>query len=186
MTQRITLNTPRLQLIGADATLLRTELAGLQVQSHTAFASAIQADVPAAWPPEFYDAPAVEWMLNATATLAAGSVWRSYYIALKQDCTTQVRSHITLVGIAGFKSAPDANGVVEVGYSVLQTYQRQGIASEAVDALIALAKASGAKTVAAETYPELVASLGVMRRCGMTYEGVGSETGTVRYVRMLV
>ena len=175
MTQRITFNTPRLLLIGADALLLRAELAGFQAKTHAALAVAIEANVPDKWPPELYDEAAVEWMRQATFALPLASIWRSYYIALKEPT-------LTLVGVAGYKYAPDAEGVVEIGYSVLASHQRQGIASEAVEALIAQAFAHGARAIAAETYPALVASLGVMRRAGMMTAGAGSENGTVRYL----
>jgi [ribosomal protein S5]-alanine N-acetyltransferase len=170
MTNRITLTTPSLKLIGADAQLLRADLDGPE-----ALGRALGAAVADTWPPEHYDTPAVEWMLRATGQLPAHALWRSYYIVLALHPAM-------LVGTAGYKAAPDKDGMVEIGYSVVASFQRQGIASEAVSALLAQAYANGARAVAAETYPELVASLGVMRRCGMTYEGPGSEAGTVRYV----
>jgi RimJ/RimL family protein N-acetyltransferase len=35
--------------------------------------------------------------------------------------------------------------------------------------------------VTAETYPELVGSIGVLRRCGFRFIGEGSEPGVIRY-----
>ena len=35
--------------------------------------------------------------------------------------------------------------------------------------------------VTAETYPELVGSIGVLRRCGFRFIGEGSEVGVIRY-----
>lgn len=177
MTNRITIITPRVQLIGADVSLLQADLAGIDT-----LGVALGAAVAATWPPEHYDTAAVQWMLNATEALAVNAVWRSYYIVLTQPHAERT----TLVGTAGYKSAPNEQGVVEIGYSVVTSFQRQGIATEAARALIRQAYAHGAKAVAAETFPELVASLGVMRRCGMVVEGRGSETGTVRYVHRLV
>jgi [ribosomal protein S5]-alanine N-acetyltransferase len=173
MTNRITpttLTTPRLRLVGADAPLLRADLAGTQ-----ALGAALPAEVADTWPPEHYDADAVRWMLNAADALEVDSPWRGYYIVLNAPKPT-------LVGTVAFKSAPNEFGIVELGYSVVASFQRRGIASEAVDALITHAYAHGAKAVAAETYPELVASLGVMRRCGMVHAGPGSEARTVRYL----
>jgi [ribosomal protein S5]-alanine N-acetyltransferase len=170
MTNRITLNTSRLKLIGADAHLLRADLEGRETLGR-----ALGVTIADAWPPEHYDPPAVEWMLSAIASLPAHAVWRGYYIVLAQNPPI-------LIGTAGYKSVPDNDGVVEIGYSVASSFQRQGIASEAVSALLAQAYANGASAVAAETFPTLVASLGVMRRCGMVCVGPGSESGTVRYV----
>ncbi len=173
MTNRITpttLTTARLRLLGADVQLLRADLAGAD-----ALGAALGATVADTWPPEYYDTPAVQWMLKAVEALDVDSPWRSYYIVLNAAIPT-------LVGTAGFKSAPNERGIVEIGYSVVASFQRRGIASEAIDALITHAYAHGAKAVVAETYPALVASLGVMRRCGMVHAGQGSEAGTVRYV----
>ena len=173
MTNRITpitLTTARLRLVGADIPLLRADLAGKQ-----ALGTALDVEVADTWPPEYYDTDAVQWTLNVAETLADDSPWRSYYIVLNASTPT-------LVGTAGFKSAPDEHGVVEIGYSVTASFQRRGIASEAAEALITHAYEHGAKAVAAETFPELVASLGVMRRLGMVHAGQGSEAGTVRYL----
>jgi [ribosomal protein S5]-alanine N-acetyltransferase len=173
MTNRIIISTPRLQLIGADVSLLRADLESLD-----ALRAALDVTIAETWPPEHYDAAAVRWMLNATEALAVDAIWRSYYIVLMSPHGERG----TLVGTAGYKSAPNEHGTVEIGYSVVESFHRQGIASEAVRALIAHAYTQDAKAVTAETYPNLIASLGVMRRCGMTYEGPGSEAGTVRYI----
>ena len=83
----------------------------------------------------------------------------------------------------GFKQAPDRNGCVEVGYSILEAFRCRGLASEAVRALLSLAFARGAAEVAAETFPSLQPSLRVMQKCGMSPVGDGSESGTVRYAK---
>jgi len=86
------------------------------------------------------------------------------------------------VGLAGFKGPPDEQGAVEVGYGVLEAFRRRGIATEATARLIAFAMADPAVTrVAAETYPELVGSIGVMMRNRMRYVGPGSEPVVIRY-----
>ena len=49
---------------------------------------------------------------------------------------------------------PDATGTVEIGYSVLEEYQRRGYASEAVEALVAWAfLRPGVRRVAAINSP---------------------------------
>ena len=45
----------------------------------------------------------------------------------------------TLVGGCGFLGGPDATGMVEMGYSVLPQFQRQGIATEMVAGMTAWA-----------------------------------------------
>lgn len=169
---RFELSTSRLTLIGADDTLLRAELDGQE-----ALAAAIDAAVPAAWPPEYHDRAVIEWVLKSLETLGSGDPWRFYYMVLNEPCT--------LIGTCGFKQAPDKSSCVEVGYSVLEQYRCRGLASEAVMALMDIAFARGASEVAAETFPSLLPSLRVMQKCGMTPVGEGSEPGTVRYSKRL-
>jgi RimJ/RimL family protein N-acetyltransferase len=76
----------------------------------------------------------------------------------------------------------NAEGTVEVGYGVLPEYRRQGLASEATQALIDRAfDQPEVDRVVAETYPHLSGSMAVMMRCGMNLIGEGSEEGVVRY-----
>lgn len=168
MRNRFELSTPRLILLGADEASLRAEL-----RSHEALAIAIDSNVPAAWPPEHHDLGVIEWVLRSLDLLAPNDPWRFFYMVLSIPRT--------LIGTCGFKRAPDENGCVEVGYSVLQQFRCRGYASEAVKALMNVAFARGASEVAAETFPSWASSLRVMEKCGMTRVGVGSESGTVRY-----
>ncbi len=102
--------------------------------------------------------------------------WWLYYIVLEQEKNPLV------VGAVGYKGPPDSEGTVEVGYGVLPEFQRRGIASEATMGLIANAfEHAVVKRVIAETLPELVASIGVMEKCGLVFIGEGSEARVIRY-----
>lgn len=68
-----------------------------------------------------------------------------------------------------------------MGYGVVVEHQRRGYATEATQGLIEFAFSNGVKQVVAETYPELLASIGVMTRCGMRFIGPGSEERVIRY-----
>ena len=61
---------------------------------------------------------------------------------------------------------PPADGVVEVGYSVVPSWQRRGIATEAVRGLLDAARARGARAAAAHTLPHLTPSIGVLTGLG--------------------
>jgi RimJ/RimL family protein N-acetyltransferase len=171
--ERIVVESPRLQLVGADSALLHAELAG-----PAALAAALGAVVPSQWPPEFLDEGAIRWTLAAADEMAADAVWRMYYMLLKGDART-------VVGTCGYKIPPDAQGRVEVGYSVVPAWQRHGLATEAVQALMAQAVQHGATEMFAQTLPELVASQRVMQKCGMTLTGPGSESGAIRFAVVL-
>lgn len=75
----------------------------------------------------------------------------------------------TLVGLGGFKSVPDFDRSVEIGYSVAPRYQNRGFATSAVRQLIELAFASElVDCVCAHTLAEHSASTRVLKKCGMT------------------
>jgi RimJ/RimL family protein N-acetyltransferase len=87
-----------------------------------------------------------------------------------------------LIGSAGYKGPPGKDGTVEVGYGIVSDHQRRGYASEAVRGLVKRAfELPGVRRVIAETYPELVPSIGVLRRCGFELTGDGSEPGVIRF-----
>lgn len=74
--------------------------------------------------------------------------------------------------------------MVEVGYSIMPAFQRLGLASEAVAALIDWAFSDpGVQLVTAETLPSLPASIRVLEKNGFQFLGAGSEEGVIRYGR---
>ena len=172
MKHQIEIITPRLRLVGASVVLLRAQLV-----SDAALSAALNADVPSSWPPEHIDTAAIQWTLAQVQTLPDDAIWRMYYITLPST----PEAAATAIGTCGFKAAPDALGMVELGYSVLPAYQRRGFASEATTALMDAAYAAGAREVVAETLPHLTASRRVMVKCGMQLRGPGSQEGVIRY-----
>lgn len=70
-----------------------------------------------------------------------------------------------VVGGAGFKHAPDADGNVEIGYGIAESHQGRGIATAVVRALVSLANNHQA-TVVAETEEWNIASITVLQRVG--------------------
>jgi RimJ/RimL family protein N-acetyltransferase len=76
------------------------------------------------------------------------------------------------VGRAGFHGPPDADGMVEVGYSVDPQYRRQGYARAALRALLARAEADpGVRTFRATISPGNVASRDLVLAHGLTEVG---------------
>ena len=77
------------------------------------------------------------------------------------------------VGRIGFHGPPDADGRVEVGYTVYPEHRRQGLATEATLALFAWARAEhGITRFRASVSPTNAPSLAVVRKLGMTRTGV--------------
>lgn len=165
--------TARLDLLPGTPERLRAERRGA-----AELAVALDAAVPPAWPPDLYDRAAVEWSLAAHATPPGPGSYSSYYFVLREgDDGRRIA-----VGVGGFKGRPDADGNVEVGYSVLADHQRCGIATEAVGGLLQHAFADPAVArVLAETLPELKVSIAVLRKHGFAFLGDGSEPGVIRF-----
>ena len=173
-----TLRTRRLVLLQATPDTLRAELVSRQ-----ALGEGLGAEVPDSWPPELYDADAIRWTLNWLTEHPENANWSLYYIAEAPD---EESARPRLIGVAGYKGPPDEHGVVEVGYGIVPERRRRGFASEAVRALVARAFGDGrVRTVIAHTLPELVASIGVLRATGFSFDGPGNdphEPTAIRYV----
>jgi RimJ/RimL family protein N-acetyltransferase len=159
--------------------MLRAELAGRQALA-TELPDVL---VPETWPPELYDRDAVQFMLDLVSGDPRNIDWGFYYIALRPP-----HGEGTLVGAGGFKGAPDEEGAVEIGYSILPAYRRQGFASEAVAAWLRFAfDDSRVETVVAHTLKPLVASIRVLQKAGFRHAGSGNDPHapageeTVRY-----
>jgi len=78
----------------------------------------------------------------------------------------------TIVGDAGFKGAPDPEGVVRIGYSVVPSERRKGFAREALIALLSLAsRIEDVVRVQAQVSPGNTASVRVLRGLGFEHTG---------------
>ena len=83
----------------------------------------------------------------------------------------------THVGDFCFKGLA-ADGAAEIGYGILEEYQGQGYATEAVDAAVRWAlRQPDVTRVEAETAPDNLASRRVLEKCGFLPSGVMGEEG---------
>jgi RimJ/RimL family protein N-acetyltransferase len=80
-----------------------------------------------------------------------------------------------VVGDVGWFGPPDEDGECEIGYGLAGSVRRQGVATEAVQLLLAWALAQGARTVRAEVLPDNVASLALLAKLGFT--DIGERAG---------
>ena len=77
-----------------------------------------------------------------------------------------------IVGGAGFKGEPDAEGMVEIAYGVVPSREGRGYATEAARALIHFAGSDPrVKTLRAHTLPQANASTRVLTKCGFVHIG---------------
>ena len=83
----------------------------------------------------------------------------------------------THVGDLCFKGL-NPDGSVEIGYGILDEYQGQGFATEAVDAAVAwAAQQPGVTRIEAETEPDNIPSQKVLAKCGFIPTGEIGEEG---------
>jgi len=155
------LQTERLELFFADARLARAMAADREELGRL-----IAARVPPEWPPELMDAGAMDFIVRATERDLGSAGWWAWLIVL--------RGTPVLIGCAGFKGPPDADGRVDIGYSVLAPWQRQGYATETVAALVDWAfRDSRVARIVGETFPHLPASIRVLEKTGFRFLGTG-------------
>ncbi|MBV9950097.1 MAG: GNAT family N-acetyltransferase [Myxococcales bacterium] len=171
-----------MRLVPGTPEMLRAEL-----DSPEALAAALGADLPASWPPEFWDADAVGHMLRWLEAHPADAAWGFYYILEAPPAGADpAAARPFAAGAGGYKGAPDAAGAVELGYTVVPERRRRGYAREAVDGWLAHAFAAPrVARVLAHTLPALGPSIAVLRSAGFTFAGAGAdpqEPSAVQYV----
>ena len=164
------IRTPRLELVRATADILRADMEGPD-----ALGAALGVSV-SGWPPGEWDEGALRWMLDSLESGRISAGWGSWYFVRAEDRA--------LVGAGGCTGDPGEDGTAEIGYSVVEHFQRRGYATEAALGLVAHAFANPAVTrVVAETLPHLAASLAVLHKLGFQPADDPSAPEVVRLAR---
>jgi RimJ/RimL family protein N-acetyltransferase len=147
------------------------------LEDRVRFAAAIDANIPDDWPPPLNDEASMHWVLDHLRAHPHAIGWTKWYFMLARSGQGAL-----LIGNGGFTGAPSDDGTVEVGYSIVETHQRNGYAPEAVHGLLAWAFSHANVTrVIAHTLPELQPSIRVLEKCGFAFVGDGAETGTIQF-----
>ena len=149
----VTAATTRLRLVAVTPAIVDAEL-----EDGHRLAQVLGATLPSDWPPEHHDTGTLRSTRDALSRPGAAGWWLQYIVFVAAPSPV-------VVGIAGYKGPP-ADGVVEIGYSVVPSWQRRGVATEACAALIEAAWRRGAQVVVAHTLPHLLPSIGVLRKLG--------------------
>ena len=168
--------TRRLELQAVTA-----ETAAAVVEGSESLARALQVRVPDDWPPRVAGDDGamartgfafVRDRLTDDPTLVG---WWGWFVLLKSGPAM-------LIGAVSPKGPPDSEGTVEVSYGIVASCQGRGYATEVTTALMEWVKRHPrTRRIIAETFPDMAASIAVMRKCGLSFIGAGSEAGTVRY-----
>jgi RimJ/RimL family protein N-acetyltransferase len=169
------LQSDRLTLIAATLEHVRTEL-----ESPGQLATLLDAVVSTDWPTGEYDRDAMEFF-RARFEEGGPAVegWYGWYAVREADA----EGPRALVGAGGYFGPPDAEGSVEIGYSILPGWQRRGYASELARMLVERAFTfANIERVIAHTTEANPASITVLLRCGFQAEGAGRD-GYLRFER---
>lgn len=123
MPDRIEISSQRIRMVALDR-----ELAELQLNDRKRFFAQLGVEAEPSWSPELMDAPAMESTRDQLAAHPGDAGWYSWVFI------SPIMNR--LLGVGGFKGAPDAEGQVEIDYSMLISYRERGLATEAVNALM--------------------------------------------------
>ncbi|NQZ81972.1 MAG: GNAT family N-acetyltransferase [Colwellia sp.] len=159
MTKHKKILSGRLELISSSAEHIRIEL-----NTPEKLGAKLNAIVSGAWPSGEYDKDAMEFFLKCFKEGGENAKgWYGWY-AINIDPNDGVRE---LVGSGGYFGPPDSSGIVEIGYSILPSWQRRGYATELVKILVGNAFSfESINKVIAHTDTENIASVGVLNDCG--------------------
>ena len=148
---------------------LETERLTLALRSPAQVKAAIEA-----FDPVVREQVSADWLRRVTEAREADP-WAHGF-------TLTERMSGALVGTAGFKAPPDADGVVEIAYEIAPEHQGRGYATEAAQALTIFAFDSGeVRLVRAHTLAERNASTRVLTKAGFQFMGevIDPEDGLV-------
>jgi RimJ/RimL family protein N-acetyltransferase len=175
---RTAIRTRRLDLIPATVALLDAEL-----ESPHTLASLLGGGAPDGWPPGEYDASAMKYFRDRLAEDPDALGWYGWYALLRSEAG----GASVLIGAGGFLGPPDADGAVEIGYSVLRGFEGRGYATELVCALLQHAFATGqVRRIVAHTARSNLGSIQVLERAGFRLAGHGQDRETLEYHRWLL
>ncbi len=165
------LHTERLRLVAMTPDLLVAE-----IDRDAELGALLEARIPMTWPPVDFEPFVVTMIQQQALEFPEKRGWHRYFV------WNDAPNGATLVGCCG--GFPKENGIVEIGYSTIPEFQRQGFATEAVQALVDyLLRQDGVTAIHAQALCETEASFKVMERAGLTKAGEGEDPGTLRYIR---
>ncbi|MDP9008478.1 MAG: GNAT family N-acetyltransferase [Pseudomonadota bacterium] len=163
--------TPRLSLIAITPEMLLSEKNG-----DGRLGDLIQCVIPANWPPTDWEPHVLDFLLMQFAEHPEQLGWSRYVSVVPPD------GRRALIGTLGAFTKASRRSECEIGYSILAPHEGQGFASEGARALIDyLRRNAWLSSIIAHSFPSLRASIRVMEKCGMVFDGEGEEPGTIRY-----
>jgi [ribosomal protein S5]-alanine N-acetyltransferase len=153
------LSTPRLDLVPITLDVLEAVISNQRAKAE----QLVGAVFPDDWPNEDLIARAFPVAMHAVRADPTTRLWG--------DTLLLLRGQQRIVGSVIFHGRP-SNGIAEVGYGIDERSRGEGLAIEGTTACVSWALTQpGIDAVQATTFPWHAASLGVIRRLGMTEIG---------------
>ena len=172
----VEIDTPRLDLVPVTVASLQCQL-GFTSGMYSSLSQLLQAEIPAEWPHENWEPHVLDYLLNLLTEHPESLGW-CRYLLLRE------RGRRILIGTFGCGLPQAETGEAELGYGLLPAWQRQGLAAEAVQAMMPwIVAQQPIRAFVAHTYPELRGSIRVLEKCGFLPAGPGLEERTVLYRR---
>lgn len=163
--------TPHLSLIAITPEMVQSEKAN----DHR-LGELIQCAIPDNWPPVDWEPHVFDFILAQFNEHPEQIGWHRYVTLVPPNGTR------TLIGCLGASSKPTNPAECEIGYSILPPFEGRGFATEGTMALIDYLRRDPQLTsIIAHTFPRLPASIRIMEKSGLTFDGPGDEEGTIRY-----
>ena len=163
----------RLELVAGTLESVRAEL-----EDPSRFAAMLEARLPDVWPPPLNDVQAMEFTAARLEEDPDSVGWWLWRVILRQSDD----GRRVVVGVVGGKGKPSADGTAEIGYSIVEQFQRRGYATEAVRGLLGWVFGhERVCRVIAHTLPGLAPSIGVLEKLGFDFVGEGTEEGAIMY-----
>jgi ribosomal-protein-alanine N-acetyltransferase len=163
--------TPRLSLIAITPEMLFSEK-----NNDGRLGEHLQCLIPANWPPADWEPHVLDFLLKQFAEHPEQIGWCRYVGFVSPG------GHRALIGTLGAFTKAGRPSECEIGYSILAPYEGLGLATEAARALIDYLRVDAElSSIIAHSFPSLPASIRVMEKCGMVFDGEGEEPGTIRY-----
>lgn len=158
--------TPRLLLVPVTEPALVTLMADQPLQL-----AEMLVTVPPEWADLWIDHPgALAYTLKSLQDDPALHKlgWGGYFCVHRTDRA--------LIGMGGFKGRPNATGTVEIGYSIIEPYRQQGLATELARGMIQFAfEHQDVQQVMAHTLAVENPSNRLLKSIGFQYNGLGDE-----------
>lgn len=148
---------PAVEIVPASLATLDAEDRG-----GAAVAALLGIAAPVSWPPAFNGPESRAGVRRLIAAYPHRPGFARWYIVAGGR----------LAGVCGCKGPPDASGAVEIGFAVLAGEQGKGIATAALERLLAFVSADpGVAAITAETLAPMLASQRLLLRHGFALAG---------------